>query len=209
MMNVFRAFYDLDATLIEINPLALTNAGDIVAIDCKMSFDDAALYRHKDIEELRDDAEIDPLELEAARHDLNYVKLTGNIGLMVNGAGLSMATMDIIKQFGGKPANFLDVSGAATPERVAAAFKLIYSDPDVKGILVNIFGGMMRCDSIAEGLVSAAREVSLGKPLVVRLEGTNVKLGRKILEGSGLPIESVKGMAEAAEKIINAVRKAA
>jgi len=209
MMNVFRAFYDLDATLIEINPLALTNAGDIVAIDCKMSFDDAALYRHKDIEELRDDAEIDPLELEAARHDLNYVKLTGNIGLMVNGAGLSMATMDIIKQFGGKPANFLDVSGAATPERVAAAFKLIYSDPDVKGILVNIFGGMMRCDSIAEGLVSAAREVGLGKPLVVRLEGTNVKLGRKILEGSGLPIESVKGMAEAAEKIVNAVRKAA
>ena len=209
MMNVFRAFYDLDATLIEINPLALTNAGDIVAIDCKMSFDDDALYRHKDIEELRDDAEIDPLELEAARHDLNYVKLTGNIGLMVNGAGLSMATMDIIKQFGGKPANFLDVSGAATPERVAAAFKLIYSDPDVKGILVNIFGGMMRCDSIAEGLVSAAREVSLGKPLVVRLEGTNVKLGRKILEGSGLPIESVKGMAEAAEKIVNAVKKAA
>ena len=173
-----RAFYDLDASLLEINPLVVTRQGEVMALDGKMSFDDNALYRHRDIEELRDEDEIDPLEKEAARHDLNYVKLDGNIGLVVNGAGLSMATMDILRHYGGAAANFLDVAGAATPERVAAAFRLINADPDVRGILVNIFGGMMRCDSIAEGLVTAAREVELDKPLVVRLEGTNVDEGQ-------------------------------
>jgi succinyl-CoA synthetase beta subunit len=204
--NLFKAFYELDADLLEINPLVVTPAGDLVALDCKMSFDDNSLFRHRDIEELRDESEIDPLELEASRHDLNYVKLDGDIGLMVNGAGLSMATMDIINHYGGRSANFLDVAGAATPERVAAAFKLIYSDPDVKGILLNIFGGMMRCNSIAEGLVSAAREVGLEKPLVVRLEGTNVDLGREILKNSGLPIEPVESMSEAAQKIVEALK---
>ena len=209
ILNCFRAFYDLDASLLEINPLVVTKAGDIMALDCKMSFDDNALFRHRDITELRDDDEIDPLELEAARHDLNYVKLPGSIGLMVNGAGLSMATMDILKHYGGAAANFMDVAGAATPERVAAAFKLVYSDPDVKGILLNIFGGMMRCNSIAEGLVNAAREVGLKKPLVVRLEGTNVELGREILEKSGLPIQPCASMDEAAKKIVEAVKKVA
>jgi succinyl-CoA synthetase beta subunit len=207
--NVFKAFYELDATMIEINPLAITKTGDVVVLDCKMSLDDNALFRHRDLEELRDDSESDPLELEAARHDLNYVKLDGNIGLMVNGAGLSMATMDILKYYGGEAANFLDVAGAATPERVAAAFKLINSDRDVKGILLNIFGGMMRCNSIAEGLVNAARDVGLDKPLVVRLEGTNVELGREILQKSGLPIEPVDTMAEAAKRIVEAVGEAA
>jgi len=207
--STYRAYYDLDASLLEINPLVITNNGGVMALDCKMSFDDNSLFRHRDIEELRDNDEIDPLELEAARHDLNYVKLPGNIGLMVNGAGLSMATMDILKHYGGDAANFLDVAGAATPERVAAAFKLIYSDTDVKGILLNIFGGMMRCNSIAEGLVSAAREVGLNKPLVVRLEGTNVDLGREILEKSGLPIEPCGSMDEAAQHIVEAVKRAA
>ena len=205
--TTYRAFYDLDASLLEINPLVITKSGEVMALDCKMSFDDNALFRHRDIEELRDNEEIDPLELEAARHDLNYIKLPGNIGLMVNGAGLSMATMDILKYYGGEAANFLDVAGAATPERVAAAFKLIYSDPGVKGILLNIFGGMMRCNSIAEGLVSAAREVGLAKPLVVRLEGTNVELGREILEKSGLPIQPCGSMGEAAKRIVEAVQK--
>ncbi len=185
----------------------MTKAGEVMALDCKMSFDDNALFRHRDIEELRDDDEVDPLELEAARHDLNYVKLPGNIGLMVNGAGLSMATMDILKSYGGEAANFLDVAGAATPERVAVAFKLVYSDPGVKGILLNIFGGMMRCNSIAEGLVSAAREVGLNKPLVVRLEGTNVEMGREILKNSGLPIEPASSMGEAAKRIVEAVKR--
>jgi succinyl-CoA synthetase beta subunit len=208
-LSTFRAFYDLDASLLEINPLVVAATGEVMALDCKMSFDDNSLFRHRDIEELRDDEEIDPLELEAARHDLNYVKLDGNVGLMVNGAGLSMATMDILKHYGGKAANFLDVAGAATPDRVAAAFKLIYSDQDVKGILLNIFGGMMRCNSIAEGLVNAAREVGLDKPLVVRLEGTNVELGREILMNSGLPIQPVDSMDEAARKIVEAVKRAA
>jgi len=205
--TTYRAFYDLDASLLEINPLVVTNTGTVMALDCKMSFDDNSLFRHRDIEELRDNDEVDPLELEAARHDLNYVKLPGNIGLMVNGAGLSMATMDILLYYGGEAANFLDVAGAATPERVSAAFKLIYSDSDVKGILLNIFGGMMRCNSIAEGLVSAARDVGLSKPLVVRLEGTNVELGREILEKSGLPITAVATMDEAAKRIVEAVKK--
>ena len=207
--TTYRAFYDLDASLLEINPLVVTKVGTVMALDCKMSFDDNALFRHRDIEELRDNDEVDPLELEAARHDLNYVKLPGSIGLMVNGAGLSMATMDILKYYGGEAANFLDVAGAATPERVSAAFKLVYSDPGVKGILLNIFGGMMRCNSIAEGLVSAAREVGLNKPLVVRLEGTNVELGREILEKSGLPIQPVATMDEAAQRIVESVKKVA
>jgi len=205
--TTYRAFYDLDASLLEISPLALTKAGDVMALDCKMSFDDNALFRHRDIEKLRDNDDIDPLELEAARHGLNYVKLPGNIGLMVNGAGLSMATMDILRHYGGEAANFLDITGAATPERVAAAFKLIYSDPGVKGILLNIFGGMMRCNSVAEGLVAAAREVGLKKPFVVRLEGTNVDLGREILEKSGLPIEPCGSMDEAAKRIVEVVKK--
>ncbi|MGB8275399.1 MAG: ADP-forming succinate--CoA ligase subunit beta [Alphaproteobacteria bacterium] len=206
MMEIFRAFIELDAELIEINPLVVTGGGEMIALDCKMSFDDNALYRHREIEELRDDHEIDPLELEASRHNLNYVKLDGNIGLMVNGAGLSMATMDILKYYGGEAANFLDIAGAATPDRVSAAFKLIYSDADVKGILLNVFGGMMRCNSIAEGLVSAAREVGLSKPLVVRLEGTNVDLGHEILKKSGLAIQPVHSMDEAARKIVEAVK---
>lgn len=209
MLNTFHAFITLDAEMIEINPLVITGSGDVVAVDCKMTFDDNALFRQRDVEELRDDDEIDPLELEAARHDLNYVKLDGNIGLMVNGAGLSMSTMDIIEYYGGKAANFMDVAGAATPERVAAAFKLIYRDPDVDGILLNIFGGMMRCNDIAEGLVAAAREVGLSKPLVVRLEGTNVEKGREILRDSGLPIEPVGNMGEAAQKIVEAVKEVA
>ena len=159
----------------------MTGAGDVMALDAKMNFDDNALYRHKDLEELRDHDEEDPAELEAAKYELNYVKLDGNIGCMVNGAGLAMATMDIIKLYGGAPANFLDVGGGATKERVTAAFKIILSDPNVEGILVNIFGGIMRCDVIAEGVVAAAREVNLHVPLVVRLEGTNVELGKKIL----------------------------
>jgi len=207
MLNAFRAFVDLDAEMIEINPLVITGSGDVVAVDCKMTFDDNALFRQREVEELRDDDEMDPLELEAARHDLNYVKLEGNIGLMVNGAGLSMATMDCIEYYGGKAANFMDVAGAATPERVAAAFKLIYRDPSVNGILLNIFGGMMRCDDIAEGLVAAAREVGLSKPLVVRLEGTNVEKGREILRDSGLPMEPVESMGEAAKKIVEAVKE--
>ena len=204
-LDCHRAFYDLDASLLEINPLVVTAAGEVLALDGKMSFDDNALYRHRDIEELRDEDEIDSLEKEATRHDLNYVKLDGNIGLMVNGAGLSMATMDILRHYGGEAANFLDVAGAATPERVAAAFRLIYSDPDVDGILVNIFGGMMRCNAIAEGLVTAAHEVGLDKPLVARLEGTNVDIGRETLKDSGLPIEPVDTMSEAAQLIVSAV----
>jgi succinyl-CoA synthetase beta subunit len=206
---MYEAFVGLDASLIEINPLAVTGAGELVALDAKMSFDDAALFRHKDIEELRDEDEEDRTELEATRHDLNYVKLTGNIGCMVNGAGLAMATMDIIKLHGGEPANFLDVGGGATKERVTIAFKLILSDSNVEGILVNIFGGIMRCDVIAEGIVGAAREVGLSKPLVVRLEGTNVELGEKILKESGLPITSAEDLADAAEKVVSAVREAA
>jgi succinyl-CoA synthetase beta subunit len=206
---MYRAFVDLDASVIEINPLVVTKAGDVIALDAKMNFDDNALFRHKEVEELRDEAEEDPAELEAARHSLNYIKLDGNIGCMVNGAGLAMATMDIIKLYGGSPANFLDVGGGATRERVTTAFKLILSDPHVEGILVNIFGGIMRCDVIAEGVVAAAKEISLGVPLVVRLEGTNVELGKKILRESGLPILSADNLADAAEKIVKAVAEAA
>ena len=205
----YQAFVDLDCAIVEINPLIVTGSGDILALDAKMSFDDNALFRHKDVASLRDEAEEDPAEIEAAKHDLNYVKLDGNIGCMVNGAGLAMATMDIIKLYGGEPANFLDVGGGATKERVTAAFKLILSDSNVEGILVNIFGGIMRCDVIAEGVVAAAREVHLHVPLVVRLEGTNVDLGKKILAESGLPILSADNLADAAEKVVKAVKEAA
>ncbi len=203
---MYQAFLALDASIVEINPLVVTGAGDVIALDAKMNFDDNALYRHPDVEALRDPAEEDPSELEAAKHGLNYVKLDGTIGCMVNGAGLAMATMDIIKLYGAEPANFLDVGGGATRERVTTAFKLILSDPNVNGILVNIFGGIMRCDIIAEGIIAAAREVSLAVPLVVRLEGTNVELGKKILAESGLPIISGDNLADAAEKIVKAVK---
>ena len=206
---MYKAFTELDASLVEINPMVVTKAGEIIALDAKMNFDDNALFRHKEVAELRDTDEEDPMELEAGKHELNYVKLDGNIGCMVNGAGLAMATMDIIKLYGGEPANFLDVGGGATKERVTAAFKLILSDPNVEGILVNIFGGIMRCDVIAEGVVAAAREVALNVPLVVRLEGTNVELGKKIMKQSGLPILSADNLADAAEKIVKAVKEAA
>lgn len=207
--NLYQAFCDLDASLLEINPLVITGEDNLIALDAKMNFDSNALYRHPEVEALRDETEEDPAELEASKHDLNYVKLDGNIGCMVNGAGLAMATMDIIKLYGGEPANFLDVGGGATKERVTEAFKLILSDPKVEGILVNIFGGIMRCDVIAEGIVAAAREVKLHVPLVVRLEGTNVELGKKILMESGLPINSTDGLANAAQTIVNVIKEAA
>jgi succinyl-CoA synthetase beta subunit len=206
---MYDAFVGLDCSIVEINPLVVTGAGEVLALDAKINFDDNALFRHKDIEELRDPDEEDPMELEAGKHGLNYIKLDGNIGCMVNGAGLAMATMDIIKLYGGDPANFLDVGGGATRERVSTAFKLILSDPNVEGILVNIFGGIMRCDVIAEGVVAAAREVALNVPLVVRLEGTNVELGKKVLKQSGLKIVSADNLADAAEKIVKAVKEAA
>ncbi len=209
VLGMYNAFVDLDASLVEINPLVVTGAGDVIALDSKMNFDDNALFRHKEIQELRDESEEDPAELEAARHDLNYIKLDGQIGCMVNGAGLAMATMDIIKLHGGDPANFLDVGGGATKDRVTEAFKIILRDPNVEGILVNIFGGIMRCDVIAEGVVAAAREVSLNVPLVVRLEGTNVDLGKQILANSNLPIISADDLGDAAAKIVKAVKEAA
>jgi len=209
VLALYKAFVDLDCAIVEINPLVVTGAGDVVALDAKVSFDDNALYRHPELEKLRDESEEDPKELEAAKYALNYVALDGTIGCMVNGAGLAMATMDIIKLYGASPANFLDVGGGATKERVTAAFKIILSDPRVEGILVNIFGGIMRCDVIAEGVVAAAREVRLDVPLVVRLEGTNVDLGKEILSQSGLPIISADNLADAAEKVVRAVKEAA
>ncbi len=207
-LGMYRAFTEMDASLIEVNPLVVTGDDQVLALDAKMNFDDNALYRHKDVEEMRDEDEEDPAELEAGRHGLNYIKLDGNIGCMVNGAGLAMATMDIIKLHGGEPANFLDVGGGATKERVTAAFKIILSDPNVEGMLVNIFGGIMRCDVIAEGVVAAAREVSLNVPLVVRLEGTNVEQGKKILAESGLAIIAADNLADAAAKVVTAVKEA-
>ena len=207
ILAMYKAFVSFDAAMIEINPFAVTEDDDIVILDCKASFDDNALYRQRAVAEMKDENEYDSLELEAARHDLNYVKLDGNIGLMVNGAGLSMATMDIIKFYGGDAANFMDVAGAATPDRVAAAFKLIYRDPDVKGILINIFGGMMRCNDIATGLVNASKEVGLDKPLVVRLEGTNVEMGMDILKNSGFPIKPVDTMEQAAKDVVSMVKE--
>ena len=208
LRSMYRAFVELDASVLEVNPLVVTGEGQLLALDAKMNLDDNALFRHKDVEDMRDEDEEDPSELEATKHALNYIKLDGNIGCMVNGAGLAMATMDIIKLYGGTPANFLDVGGGATKERVTKAFKIILSDSNVEGILVNIFGGIMRCDVIAEGVVAAAREVSLHVPLVVRLEGTNVDLGKKIMKESGLPIISADNLADAAEKIVKAVKEA-
>ncbi len=209
MKAMYECFNALDASMVEVNPLVITGGGEVIALDAKMNFDDNALYRHKDVAAMRDESEEDPMELEASRHELNYIKLDGEIGCMVNGAGLAMSTMDIIKLYGGDPANFLDVGGGATKERVTIAFKIILSDPNVKGILVNIFGGIMRCDVIAEGVVAAAKEVSLSVPLVVRLEGTNVDLGKKILADSGLAITSADDLADAAQKVVAAVKEAA
>jgi succinyl-CoA synthetase beta subunit len=202
--GLYKAFTALDASLIEINPLVVTGAGDLLALDAKMSFDDNALYRHPEVMELRDLSEEDPAEVRASEFDLNYIKLDGNIGCMVNGAGLAMATMDIIQLQGGTPANFLDVGGSATTERVTEAFKIILSDENVRGILVNIFGGIMRCDIIAEGVVGAARTLGLDKPLVVRLEGTNVDEGKRIMAESGLAIIPADNLADAAAKIVAA-----
>ena len=209
MIGIYNAFTNTDASMIEINPLVVTKAGEVLALDAKMNFDDNALYRHGDIAELRDVTEEDPAEADAQENELSYIKLDGNIGCMVNGAGLAMATMDIIKLNGGEPANFLDVGGGATKERVTKAFKIILSDDNVEGILVNIFGGIMRCDVIAEGVVAAAKEVSLGVPLVVRLEGTNVDLGKKILAESSLPIVTADDLGDAAVKVVAAVKEAA
>ena len=206
---LYEAFVETDASLVEINPLVVTGAGEVIALDAKINFDDNALYRHPDIEEMRDPSEEEPVELEAAKAELNYIRLDGSIGCMVNGAGLAMATMDIIKLNGGEPANFLDVGGGATKERVTQAFKLILSDRNVEGILVNIFGGIMRCDIIAEGVVAAAREVELAKPLVVRLAGTNVEQGKQILANSGLTIIPADDLADAASKIVAAVKATA
>ena len=205
--QLYDAFIELDCAMIEINPLA-DCGGQLLVLDTKMSFDSNALYRHPDIMALRDESEEDPMEIEASKHDLAYIKLDGDIGCMVNGAGLAMATMDIIKLNGMFPANFLDVGGGANKEKVTAAFKIILSDPAVKGILVNIFGGIMKCDIIADGIVAAAKEVNLSVPLVVRLEGTNVAEGKAILENSGLPIVSASDLGDAAAKIVAEVRKA-
>jgi succinyl-CoA synthetase beta subunit len=202
---LYRMFIEKDASLIEINPLVVTDEGALLCLDAKIGFDDNALFRHPDIAALRDFEQEEPAEVEASRHDLSYVKLDGTIGCMVNGAGLAMATMDIIKLYGGEPANFLDVGGGANKERVAQAFKIILSDPHVKGVLVNIFGGIMRCDTIAEGIIEAAREVHIAVPLVVRLEGTNVARGKALLEDSGLSIIPADDLDDAAKKIVAAV----
>ena len=206
MANLYRLFVDKDMEMLEINPLIISDSGDLKCLDAKMSFDGNAMYRHRDIAELRDTTEEDPKELEASKYDLNYIALDGQIGCMVNGAGLAMATMDIIKLFGSQPANFLDVGGGATKEKVTEAFKIITSDPKVKGILVNIFGGIMRCDVIAEGVVSAVKEVGLQVPLVVRLEGTNVEEGKAIITDSGLNVIAANNLKDGAEKIVAAVK---
>ncbi len=206
--NLYRMFIEKDMEMLEINPLIVTTDGDLICLDAKMSFDSNALYRHADIVALRDETEEDAKELEASKYDLNYITLEGEIGCMVNGAGLAMATMDIIKLYGSEPANFLDVGGGATKEKVTEAFKIITSDPNVKGILVNIFGGIMRCDVIAEGVVAAVQEVGLKVPLVVRLEGTNVEKGKEIINNSGLGVISADDLGDAAKKIVAAVKGA-
>ena len=206
MTGLYQAFVDTDAAMAEINPLVITKDGNIIALDAKIGFDDNGLFRHKDIHEMRDLDEEDPKEVEASRYSLNYVALDGNIGCMVNGAGLAMSTMDIIKLYGGMPANFLDVGGGANKEQVTAAFKILMSDPNVKAVLINIFGGIMRCDIIAEGVIAAAKEVGIKVPLVVRLQGTNVDLGRKILSESGLNIIAAEKMSDAAEKVVKAAK---
>ena len=207
--GLYNAFTAKDMSLLEINPLVVTKDGNLVCLDAKMNFDGNALFRHPDVLALRDETEEDPKEIEASKHDLSYVALDGSIGCMVNGAGLAMATMDIIKLYGAEPANFLDVGGGASKEKVREAFKLILADPAVKGILVNIFGGIMRCDIIAEGVIAAAREMDIKVPLVVRLEGTNVELGKTILKASGLKIIPADDLADAAKKITDEVKKAA
>jgi succinyl-CoA synthetase beta subunit len=207
LQGLYKAFWDTDASLAEINPLILTGTGDVVALDAKMNFDDNALFRHEDIVAMRDLDEEDPAEIEASNYGLSYISLDGNIGCLVNGAGLAMATMDTIKLFGGEPANFLDVGGGANAEKVTAAFKIMLANKKVKAILVNIFGGIMKCDTIATGVVTAAREVSLSVPLVVRMKGTNEELGRKILKDSGLPIISADNMADAARKVVATLAK--
>ncbi|AGN36230.1 ADP-forming succinate--CoA ligase subunit beta [Bacillus paralicheniformis] len=206
MMGLYKAFTEKDCSIAEINPLVVTGDGKVMALDAKLNFDSNALYRQKDILEYRDLDEEDPKEIEASKYDLSYISLDGNIGCMVNGAGLAMSTMDIIKHYGGEPANFLDVGGGATAEKVTEAFKIILSDQNVKGIFVNIFGGIMKCDVIAEGVVEATKQVGLTLPLVVRLEGTNVDLGKKILDDSGLNITSAESMADGAQKIVSLVK---
>jgi succinyl-CoA synthetase beta subunit len=204
--QLYRAFIEIDASLVEINPLVVLTDGRVLALDCKMTFDDNALYRQKEYEALRDLDEEDASESEAKRYDLSFIKLDGNIGCMVNGAGLAMGTMDIIKHFGGEPANFLDVGGSATAEKVTAAFKIITADPNVRGIFVNIFGGIMKCDTIAAGVIAAVKQVGLKVPLVVRLEGTNVDLGKKMLAESGLAVTTANDMADGAQKIVALAR---
>lgn len=206
MIGLYEVFVEKDCSIAEINPLVVTGDGDVMALDAKLNFDANALYRHSDIVELRDFDEEDPKEIEASKYDLSYVSLDGNIGCMVNGAGLAMSTMDIIKYYGGEPANFLDVGGGATTEKVTEAFKIILSDPKVEGIFVNIFGGIMKCDVIANGVVEAAKQVGLSVPLVVRLEGTNVDLGKKILEESGINVVPAESMADGAQKIVELVK---
>jgi len=207
ILGLYQAFQATDASLAEINPLLVTKQGDVLALDAKMNFDDNALPRHKDIQEMRDIEEEDPLEVEASKYNLNYIKLDGNVGCMVNGAGLAMATMDIIKYYGGNPANFLDVGGGVSEEGVKNAFKILVSDEDVKAALINIFGGIVRCDLVAEGIVKAAKEIGLKVPMVVRLEGTNVELGKKILAESGLDFFPADSMREAAEKVVSLSNK--
>ena len=206
MIGLYEVFVEKDCSIAEINPLVVTGDGNVMALDAKLNFDSNALYRHPDIVELRDFDEEDPKEIEASKYDLSYVSLDGNIGCMVNGAGLAMSTMDIIKYYGGEPANFLDVGGGATTEKVTEAFKIILSDENVKGIFVNIFGGIMKCDVIATGVVEAAKQVGLSVPLVVRLEGTNVELGKRILEESGINVVSAESMADGAQKIVELVK---
>ncbi|MFO1089061.1 MAG: ADP-forming succinate--CoA ligase subunit beta [Hyphomicrobiales bacterium] len=206
--SLYKAFVSKDMSLLEINPLVVTEDGKLVCLDAKINFDSNALFRHKDVVALRDETEEDPKEIEASKFDLSYITLDGNIGCMVNGAGLAMATMDIIKLYGAEPANFLDVGGGATKEKVTAAFKIITADPKVKGILVNIFGGIMRCDVIAEGVIAAVKEVGLKVPLVVRLEGTNVDLGKQILNQSGLNVIAADDLDDAAKKVVKAVKEA-
>src|SRR6266571_1295844 len=206
VQKLMRCYIEMDASLAEINPLLVTKEGDVLALDCKMNFDDNALFRHKDVVEMRDLNEEDPLEVEASKFGLNYIKLDGNVGCMVNGAGLAMATMDIIKLAGGEPANFLDVGGGASAEQVANAFRIILSDKNVKAVLINIFGGIMRCDIIAKGVVAAVTEMGLSIPVVVRLEGTNVELGKQILRESGLAVTPAEGLADAAQRAVEATR---
>jgi succinyl-CoA synthetase beta subunit len=207
-MALYKAFVELDCSIVEINPLIVTDKNEVLALDAKMNFDDNAMFRQPTVVAMRDESEEDPNEREAKNWELSYVRMDGNIGCMVNGAGLAMATMDIIKHYGMEPANFLDVGGGATTERVTAAFKIILSDPKVKGVLVNIFGGIMKCDIIANGIIAAAKEVALSVPLVVRLEGTNVQLGKDILNNSGLPIIAADNLDDAAKKIVDATQKA-